>query len=360
MQGVSGLGWVTNFYKKLNLGGDGSQFLLFGHGRADFAVGEACGNVVADFDVADIFQELTLGVEDQGVSTLENRQGRQRLKGSLQALAAHSVLQQDVTHDGGQGSGSAVEFLAHAGKNQAQIVVTDGRGNFLPATQHLLEQLALGEFEAVGEVVEPLLALMNEFHHADECAVLREFGEGLAAHQQAVTHGAAEAVIQSGGVIFDFLAGADDEFGRSRGRGSAEVGNEVDDREIGFVADGGDYGDLGGGDGAGQRFVVERGEVFGGAATARDDDYVDIVVLIEVADAGGDLKRRGVALHLGRINHYIHGMVAALEHIENVAESGGLRRCDHADARRKGWDRLLAFGGEQTFSFEFGLELLEG
>ena len=96
----------------------------------------------------------------------------------------------------------------------------------------------------MGEVVEFLLALADEFHHAGEGAVLREFGQGLASHQQAVAHGAAEAIVQSGGVVFDFLARADDEFGGGGGRGSAQVGNEIDDGEIGFVADGGDHAEF--------------------------------------------------------------------------------------------------------------------
>ena len=83
-------------------------------------------------------------------------------------------------------------------------------------------------------------------------------------------------------------------------------------------------------------------------------------MLVEEADSGGDLVRSRVALHLGGIDQDIHGMMAALEHVENVAQRGGLRRCDNADARGQRWDRLLAFGGEQAFGFEFGLELLEG
>ena len=52
----------------------------------------------------------------------------------------------------------------------------------------------------------------------------------------------AEAVMQGGGMIFDFLARADDEFGGGRGRGRAQIGDEIDDGEIGFMAHGGDDG----------------------------------------------------------------------------------------------------------------------
>ena len=109
----------------------------------------------------------------------------------------------------------------------------------------------------MGEIVELLLALANEFHHAGEGAVLREFGQGLAPHQQAITHGATEALVQRGGVVFDLLARADHEFGGGRGRGSAEVRDEIDDGEIGLVPDGGDQRNFGGSDGARESFVVE-------------------------------------------------------------------------------------------------------
>ncbi len=150
------------------------------------------------------------------------------------------------------------------------------------------------------------------FHHAGEGAVLGQFGEGLASHEEAVAHGAGEALVQGGGLFFDFLARADDEFGGRGRRGSAQVGDEVGDGEIGFVADGGDHGNFGRGDGAGEAFVVEGGEIFGGASAAGDDDDIDIVVLVEVADASGDFDGRGIALDLGGIDQHIHRVMAAL------------------------------------------------
>ena len=121
-----------------------------------------------------------------------------------------------------------------------------------------------------------------------------------------------QTLVERGGMIFDFLAGADDQLGGRRGRGGAEVGNKVDDGEVGFVADGGDHGDLGRGYGARQGFVIEGGQVFGGAAAARDDNHVDVVVLVEETDSCGDLVRGRIALHLRGIDQDIHRMMAAL------------------------------------------------
>ncbi len=53
-------------------------------------------------------------------------------------------------------------------------------------------------------------------------------------------------------------------------------------------------------------------------------------------------------------------MMTAFEDVENVAESGSLGGGDDADARRQGWDRVLALSGEETFGFELSFELLEG
>src|SRR5208337_4476633 len=121
---------------------------------------------------------------------------------------------------------------------------------------------------------------------AGKSAVLGQFGEGLATHQQAVAHGPAKALAQCGGMFFDLLAGADDEFGRCRRSRCAQVGDEISDGEIGFVADCGDYGDLRRSNGACESFVIEGGQVFGGTAAASDDNYVDVIVLVEKADAG--------------------------------------------------------------------------
>src|ERR1700687_3314886 len=113
------------------------------------------------------------------------------------------MLEEDVAHDGDERGVSAVQLLADAEKYQAQIVMPDGCRNHFPAAMHLLQQLALGEFQAVGEIVKLLLALVDQFHHASEGTVLREFSQSLAAHQQLVTHSPAKALMQGRGVILD-------------------------------------------------------------------------------------------------------------------------------------------------------------
>src|SRR6185312_450873 len=97
-----------------------------------------------------------------------------------------------------------------------------------------------------------------------------------------------------------------------RGGGCAEVGDEVRDSEVGLVADGGDDGNLGCSDGAGERLVIEAGEIFDGAAAASENDDVDERgVGIEVADSGGDRGAAVGALHGRWVDKQVETGVAA-------------------------------------------------
>ena len=129
-------------------------------------------DLVSDVYATKVFQQPASSIEHERVSPLENGQRRQRLECGLQALAPHSVLEQDVAHHGDQGAGSTFHFFSNAGKNQAQVVMPNGGGENLPAAAVLLQQLALGQLDAVSEIVKRLLALTNRFHHAGESSVL--------------------------------------------------------------------------------------------------------------------------------------------------------------------------------------------
>src|ERR1700686_617098 len=112
MQRICGPDSVTNFYARRVAA---RSFLLLGHSRVNFAVGQAGGNLVAKVEAAHVFQQVALGIEYEGISTLQNGQRRQRLQSSLQTLAANSMLKHDVAHYRYQRGGSTVYFFAHAG-----------------------------------------------------------------------------------------------------------------------------------------------------------------------------------------------------------------------------------------------------
>ena len=100
-------------------------------------------------------------------------------------------------------------------------------------------------------------------------------GEALAGLEELEAGGAVKAVRLSGEMLGDVVLGLGDELGGGGGGGGAEVGDEVGDGEVGFVADGGDDGEARGDDGAGHGFAVEGGQVFERAAAAGEDDEVD-------------------------------------------------------------------------------------
>ena len=132
-----------------------------------------------------------------------------------------------------------------------------------------------GVAEAGVEGVEALGVGLEEGEGVAEegrCLVAAEFGAGGGVGDAEGFEEAVFGVGEGAGVVF--LAAAE-EFGGGRGRGGAEVGDEVGDGLVGFVADGGDGGDAGGGDGARDDFLVEGPEVFEGAAAAADDDGVE-------------------------------------------------------------------------------------
>ncbi len=127
------------------------------------------------------------------------------------------------------------------------------------------------------------------------------------------------------------------------------------------MADGGDDGELAGGDGAGQGLVVEGGEVFEGAAASCDDDEVNSVgMCVEPGDAVDDRLRAVCALHEGGIDEEIQAGVATADDGNDVADDGSGGRGDDADAVREGRQGALAVGVEEAFVGEAALELLEG
>ena len=113
---------------------------------------------------------------------------------------------------------------------------------------------------------------MDAVHHAPKRSVLGEFGKFLSCHQQAVANCPFQAAVQFFRMSLNFLARSDDQFGCGGGSGRAQVGDKVNDREIGLVSNRRDHGNFRFGNGTGEAFMIEAGQILGGPATARDDD----------------------------------------------------------------------------------------
>ena len=139
-----------------------------------------------------------------------------------------------------------------------------------------------------------------------------------------------------------------DERRRAGRRWRAHVGDEIADREIGFVAD--------------PRYDRQRRRRRPRCATTsslnahrssidppprRDDQHVDLRALVGDADRVRDRFRRAVALHgaSDRGRSRAAGQRRA-QRGEHVAQRRGLRRRHDADRARKGRQRPLALGSE--------------
>src|SRR4051812_13041482 len=152
---------------------------------------------------------------------------------------------------------------------------------------------------------------------------------------------------------------ADHDLGCRRRRGSAQIGHEVADGEIGLVADRGDRRNGAGRNGARDRFLVERPKIFERSSAAADEDDVVQLPAREVSDGDRDLARGIAALHADRINLHLQPFEAASEDVEDVANRSTGRAGNDGDPLRQHRNRLLSRRIEQSFLGELLFELLE-
>src|SRR5690349_22218380 len=92
--------------------------------------------------------------------------------------------------------------------------------------------------------------------------------------ENSVAHLLGESAAKIGDVVVEFTAGLHDELGGGGRRGGANVGDEIGDGEIGFVADAGDDRNLRLGDGAGDDFFIESPQIFERTAAANEHEHV--------------------------------------------------------------------------------------
>ena len=148
----------------------------------------------------------------------------------------------------------------------------------------------------------------------------------------------------------------DDLSGRRRSRGPA-VGHVIGNGVVDFVPDCGD--DRAGRpiDGPSHGFLVEGPQIFGGAAAASDDQYIDAWIAVQIGDAAGDLGSRPGSLNTSRPQHDLEPGGAAAEHLDDIADGRTGRRGDHADGLGIGRQGAFALRGEQSFGFQAIFEL---
>src|SRR5260370_23018772 len=147
----------------------------------------------------------------------------------------------------------------------------------------------------------------------------------------------------------EFAASLHDELGGGGGRGSAHVGDEIGDGEIGFVADTGDYGYFRSEDGGGDFFFIESPEIFERATAAGEDQNVDHAPAIEELHGTHDFRGCALALHAHGIDGEMHMPKAPAQDAHHVADGGAAWVRDQPDAARLKRQPLLPLAGLDTF-----------
>src|SRR6267154_2264341 len=214
--------------------------------------------------------------------------------------------------------------------------------------------------EARAEFIGALALLAQEIERSAKAATAGKFVNAAAELQQAVAHQAGERFLQVGDVLVKFAASLHHDLGGSGRSGGANVGDEIGDGEIGFVADAGNYRNFGGEDGARHLFFVEGPQIFERAAAAREDQHIDHSLAIEELHGAHDFLGGTVTLDAHGIDREMHIAEAASQNADHIAHSRAARGSNQSDAAGQERQGLFAIRGEEAFRFEAFLELLEG
>ena len=148
-----------------------------------------------------------------------------------------------------------------------------------------------------------------------------------------------------------------DRFRRYRGCRGAQIGGEIGDGEIDFVADAADDRQLAVGDHPCQLLVVEAPQVFQRAAAANQQQHIAFAALVGNLDCAGDRTRGLFALYRHRVEDDPGHRRAAPDHGQGIADGRSAGRGDDADTQGRSRHGLLAALVEQAF---VGQPLLQG
>ncbi len=163
---------------------------------------------------------------------------------------------------------------------------------------------------------------------------------------------------------FEVGAHGHGDFGGTRRCRRPHIRRQVDQRPVRFMADGGDHRNAGGGDGAGQRLVIEPPKILEAAAAARHDQQVGLrygAILrqcVEAVDGGGHFGACRFALHPHRPDQHMQRK-PVLDPVDDVADDRACRRGDDADDARHERQQAFAAGIEQAFGLQPALALFQ-
>jgi hypothetical protein len=111
--------------------------------------------------------------------------------------------------------------------------------------------------EARNHFIGSLTLLAKQVERAAETSASSERVNAAGRFQESITNQTGESFAKIEDMFVEFAARVDDELSGCGGRGSANVGDEIGDGEISFVANAGNYGNGTRKDGASDGFFVE-------------------------------------------------------------------------------------------------------
>ncbi len=158
----------------------------------------------------------------------------------------------------------------------------------------------------------------------------------------------------------EFVFPCHHQLGGGRGRRRADVGDEVGNRHVAFVADGRD-------DGQGTRCDRARDGSWLKAQRSSIDPPPRPTMTTSTSgtraiarSALGNFRGGALALHARRPNHDVRVRIASSQHVDDVADRGAVEGRHDADLARQRRQRPLARGVEQPLGLQALLELIEG
>src|SRR5205085_2980890 len=335
----------------------GSFFLLYLRGQLSSMKLKRDG--VADLDLGGVAEDGTRTVHGDGVTAFENFQGTAFFELQGEASEALAVGAEQALSADAEIGGVFFEVQAKRGNFHTKIKRDDAQMRDGEALARLFEARAKAESEARGHFIGALALLAKQLERTAEARSRREFVNPAADYQDAVAHLFRESAAQLSNVLVEFAPSLHDEFGSGGRCGSAHIGDEVGDGEIGFVADARDNRNLRIEDGSGDDFFIKDPQIFERAAAANEHQHVDELFGIEELQRLDDFLGGAFALHAHGKNGEMDIGKASPEDAHDVAHGGSARRSDEADAAGEKRQGLLARGIEEAFVFEALFQLIK-
>lgn len=277
----------------------------------------------------------------------------ERIEGSARSreAQAHTVCNR---------SPGGFNAAARLGETQAQILAAQAYEQSVGETPRRCQAAAHMIAQTIFELVDALLpasdGAMQRGCHAIEPLLMQT----PAGHGDAVAGGLQSFLARSRKLVEQFLPRADDELGRCRRRRRTQIRDEIGDREIRFVADGGDHRHGAGGDCARDGLLVEGPQILERAAATRQNYDLRPLAASKIFERAADRFDRSLALHQRGIQAKMQTRETPLQNLKHVADDGSSGRCNEADPAGQFRERAFAGGLKEPFGGEFPLELFKG